>query len=217
MEESNYLNTKIVLIPEGKISDYIDGTFRNDTPEEYVRQTIEKRLVNEHKYPKTRINVEFTLQLGSRKPRADIVVFPNGTTDYFQGNIQIIIECKREATEPNNKKEGIGQLKSYMSACPNCEWGMWTNGKYKEVFRRVIDNKGKIDFIEYNDIPSADGSVDDIDRPKRDTLKRAVEDNMLFAKFAEIGRLFGMKPAGCSLKSATPLLNSFGWGGVAPD
>ena len=43
------VDTKVIVIPEGKICDYIDGKFRNDTPEEYVRQTIEKRLVNEHK------------------------------------------------------------------------------------------------------------------------------------------------------------------------
>ena len=43
-------NTKVIVIPEGKICDYVDGKFRNDTPEEYVRQTLEKRLVNEHKY-----------------------------------------------------------------------------------------------------------------------------------------------------------------------
>ena len=43
-------NTSVIVIPEGKICDYIDGKFRNDTPEEYVRQTIEKRLVNEHIY-----------------------------------------------------------------------------------------------------------------------------------------------------------------------
>jgi type I restriction enzyme M protein len=34
----------LIVIPEGKICDYIDGKFRNDTPEEYVRQNIEKRL-----------------------------------------------------------------------------------------------------------------------------------------------------------------------------
>lgn len=37
-------NTKVIVIPDGKVCDYIDGKFRNDTPEEYVRQTIEKRL-----------------------------------------------------------------------------------------------------------------------------------------------------------------------------
>lgn len=65
-------DTKVIVIPEGKICDYIDGKFRNDTPEEYVRQTVEKRLVNEHKYFPEQIRVEYTLQLGSRKPRADV-------------------------------------------------------------------------------------------------------------------------------------------------
>lgn len=46
---------KVIVIPDGKICDYIDGKFRNDTPEEYVRQTIEKRLVNEHKYLPTQV------------------------------------------------------------------------------------------------------------------------------------------------------------------
>lgn len=56
--------TDLIVIPEGKICDYIDGKFRNDTPEEYVRQNIEKRLVNEHKYLKDRIAIEFTVKGG---------------------------------------------------------------------------------------------------------------------------------------------------------
>ena len=38
-------NTSVIVIPEGKICDYVDGKFRNDTPEEYVRQTIENGLL----------------------------------------------------------------------------------------------------------------------------------------------------------------------------
>jgi len=170
----------LIVIPEGKICDYIDGKFRNDTPEEYVRQNIEKRLVNEHKYAKDRIAVEFTVSVGSRKPRADIVIFSADTPERLQENIHIIIECKKESVAPTARKDGVGQLQSYMSACPNCEWGMWTNGKQKEVFRKVVNEKGEIEFIDFNDIPSADGSIEDIDRPKRHTLKNAVEDNLLF-------------------------------------
>ncbi len=174
------ISNKVIVIPEGKICDYVDGTFRNDTPEEYVRQTIEKRLINEHKYNRERINIEYTLKLGSRKPRADIVIFPKDCSELTQNNIHIIIECKNETIDHNNNKEGIGQLQSYMSACPNCEWGMWTNGKQKDVFRKNINDKGEIEFLEYNDIPFADGSLEDIDRPKRDKLKKAFEDNLLF-------------------------------------
>lgn len=170
----------VLSIPEGKICDYIDSKFRDDTPEEYVRQNIEKRLVNEHKYLKSQIFVEYTLKLGSKKPRADLVIFPINCTDFIQEKVKIIIECKKESVSPTNKNEGLDQLKSYMSICPNCEWGLWTNGKVKEVFRKVINENKEIEFKGYNDIPSADGSVENIDRPKRNTLKNAVEDNLLF-------------------------------------
>ncbi|MGL4656403.1 MAG: N-6 DNA methylase [Sarcina sp.] len=170
----------ILTIPEGKVCDYIDGKFRDDTPEEYVRQNIEKRLVNEHKYEKERIQIEYILKNGSRKPRADIVIFPENCEEKKQENIEIMIECKKEQVEPSNKKEGVEQLKSYMSICVNCEWGMWTNGRYKEVIRKVINEKGTIEFLEYNDIPPASGKIDDVDRPKRPNLRNAVEDNLLF-------------------------------------
>ncbi|MCM1569107.1 MAG: N-6 DNA methylase [Roseburia sp.] len=171
---------KIVVIPDGKVCDYIDGKFRNDTPEEYVRQTIEKRLVNEHKYAPTQISVEYTLRIGSQKPRADIVIFDKNCVNRAQEGIKLIIECKKETVDARNAKDGVEQLKSYMSACSNCEWGMWTNGRQKEVFRKFINDKGQIDFMDYNDIPSADGNLDDINRPKRTSLKNAYDDNLLF-------------------------------------
>ncbi|MDR3348850.1 MAG: N-6 DNA methylase [Acidaminococcales bacterium] len=171
---------KFITIPDGKICDYIDGKFRNDTPEEYVRQTIEKRLIKEHKYLPSQIKIEHPLKLGSRKPRADVVLFDKSCANYEQENIRIIIECKKETVDIRHAKEGIRQLKSYMSACANCEWGMWTNGKQKEVLRKFINDQGQIDYMDYNDIPSADGSLDDIDRPKRNTLKNASGHNLLF-------------------------------------
>lgn len=170
---------QIIRVPDGKIRDYVDGKFRNDTPEEYVRQTIEKRLVNEHKYNPEQIRIEFKLKVGSgRRRSADIVIFPKDSPEFTQDYVKLIVECKKETVEPKNKKDGVDQLKSYMSVCPNCEWGMWTNGKYKEVLRKVRV-AGQYKFQEYNDIPPADGSLEDVDQPKRDTLKKAYEDNLL--------------------------------------
>lgn len=101
------IDTKVIVIPEGKICDYVDGKFRNDTPEEYVRQTIEKRLVNEHKYSTGQIKIEYTLHFGSNKPRADIVIFDKDCTEKTQNNIKIIIECKKETVDARNAKEGV--------------------------------------------------------------------------------------------------------------
>lgn len=171
---------KVIVIPDGKICDYIDGKFRNDTPEEYVRQTIEKRLVNEHKYLPGQIAIEFTLQVGSNKPRADIVIWEKDAEEQTQGTIKLIIECKKETVDARNAKDGIAQLQSYMSVCPNCEWGMWTNSIQKYVFRKYVDANGNIQFMEYNDIPSADGNLDDVNRPSRTSLRNASDDNLLF-------------------------------------
>lgn len=171
---------KVVVIPEGKVCDYIDGKFRNDTPEEYVRQTIEKRLINEHKYIPSQVKIEYILQIGSRKPRADIVIWDRDVSEQTQGNIKLIIECKKETVDAKNAKDGVGQLQSYMSVCPNCEWGMWTNSIQKFVFRKTVDEFGNIGFMEYNDIPSADGNLDDVNRPSRKSLKNASDDNLLF-------------------------------------
>ena len=173
-------DTKVIVIPDGKICDYIDSKFRNDTPEEYVRQTIEKRLVNEHKYLTSQIKIEYTLQVGSRKPRADIVIWDKDAPEKTQGTIKIIIECKKETVDARNAKDGIAQLQSYMSVCPNCEWGMWTNSIQKFVFRKYTDESGNICFMDYNDIPSADGTLDEVNRPSRKNLRNASDDNLLF-------------------------------------
>lgn len=170
---------KTIIIPEGKIQDYIDGKLRKDTPEEYVRQNIEKRLVTEHKYKKEQIKVEFTLKVGNNKPRADLAVFPDGCENFEQENIKMIVECKKENIDPHDRKEGVEQLKSYMSVSLNCEWGMWTNGLTKIVLRKVVDENGKSKFIDYIDIPAADGKLENVDRPKREELKEPVEDNLL--------------------------------------
>lgn len=173
----------IISIPEGKLRDYIDGTIRVDTPEEYVRQTVEKRLINEHKYLKEQIKIEYGVQMGSGKKRADIVIFPkNSTVEEMksQDNIWLVIECKKEAVKPTDKNNGVEQMKSYMAACGNCEWGMWTNGMHKEVWRRVRTEQGKYVYEEFNDIPSADGTTDEHERPNRNTLIKAYEDNLLF-------------------------------------
>lgn len=108
-----------IIVGQGKVLDFIDGlTQRQETPEEYVRQEIAKSLVREYGYPKNQIAVEFTLKLGSRKPRADLIVFPEETF-HKQENARIIIECKAQSVKSSDRKEGVGQLHSYMAACPN--------------------------------------------------------------------------------------------------
>lgn len=115
--------------------------------------------------------------MGSGKKRADIVIFQEGATDKEkkdQHNLKIIVELKKEGIKPTDKNNGIEQLKSYMAACNNCEWGMWTNGLHKTVYRKVTNDKNQTVFEEYNDIPSADCTTDEQERPKSNTNHLAI-------------------------------------------
>lgn len=166
----------VVRVPEGQICDHIDGVFRKDTPEEFIRQTIEKRLVSELRYPRERIAVEFALKAGASRLRADLAVFADERR--AQENVILLVECKSARIAPGDRNEGVAQLKSYMSVCANCEWGMWTNGEHKEVWRKIRQN-GKITLRECIDIPAVDGDAEQIDRPTHAGLRNAAEDNLL--------------------------------------
>lgn len=169
-----------IIVQQGKVLDFIDGlTQRNETPEEYVRQEIAKSLVREYGYPKKLIEVEFTLYTGSKRPRADLVIFPEGA-DHKQEDIHIIVECKAPTIKPGDKKDGVGQLESYMHACGNATYGMWTNGTERTCYRKVV-TKGKVKVEEIPDIPEF-GKEDEVaERPKFDQLKPATSDALLFA------------------------------------
>lgn len=113
------------VIPDGKVVDFITGRLMNDTPEEYVRQNVEMSLVLEYNYQREQIEVEFKIKVGSSTKRVDLAIFAPGAP-HTQENIQVIIETKREGTKREDRKDGVGQLKSYMASCINCQHGMWT-------------------------------------------------------------------------------------------
>lgn len=169
-----------IIVQQGKVLDFIDGkTQRPDTPEEYVRQEIAKSLVREYRYGKPEIAVEFIVRVGSRKPRADLVIFPEGAA-HTQDQAFIIVECKASTVKAADKKDGVGQLQSYMAACPNVAYGMWTNGVEPFCYRRIVD-KGKVAIEEVPDIPECGRGEEESDRPRFDQLKPATSDALLFA------------------------------------
>jgi type I restriction enzyme M protein len=168
------------IVQQGKVLDFIDGkTQRTETPEEYVRQEIAKSLVREYRYEKAHIVVEFTIRVGTRKPRADLVIFPAGAT-HVQENAHVIVECKAATIKPADRKEGVGQLQSYMAACPNATYGMWTNSIERFCYRRVV-KAGQVLIEDVPDIPECGRDDEEADRPRFDQLKAATSDALLFA------------------------------------
>lgn len=169
-----------IIIAQGKVLDFIDGTTqRDETQEEYVRQEIAKSLVREYRYSKQHIKVEFRVKLGSSSKRADLVVFPP-ETEHTQEGAFIIVECKKQDVKPADKKEGTDQLRSYLAACPNAKFGMWTNG-LERICYRVVVKKGERTVEEIPDLPTFGRDEEDAERPRFDQLKPATSDALLFA------------------------------------
>jgi type I restriction enzyme M protein len=167
-----------LIVPHGKRVDFIDGKFRNDTPEEYVRQEIEKSLVREYQYPREDIAVEFPIKMGVANKKVDLAIFPEGAARK-QEYVWAIIECKSSNVPSTHKTEGVEQLKSYLSACVNAEFGMWTNGIERYCFRKVIVG-GKADFVEVVDLPVKGKTLEEAEKPTLASLKAAASDDLLF-------------------------------------
>lgn len=166
-------------VPDGKVADFLTGKLFRDTPEEYVRQNIEKALVRQYKYEAGDCAPEFPIKVGSSRKRVDVVVFRSGA-DHKQENAFLLVETKKPGTNPSSKTEGIAQLKSYMASCLNAEYGLWTNGDDRYCFAKRHDAKG-FTFEEIIDIPAFGQTEAEAQRPKRKDLKTATGDNLLFA------------------------------------
>ncbi|MDG3548489.1 N-6 DNA methylase [Methanobacterium formicicum] len=142
---------ELELLPSGKIKCYITGKIKKDNPEEHVRQKVARSLVEEYGYSKEDIEIEFKIKMGTKRKKADIVIFDKNKP-HKQENVFLIVESKREDIKPSDKKEGIEQLKSYMAPCANCKYGMWV-GSEVTVFEKVMDKEDKYSFSEVVDIP----------------------------------------------------------------
>lgn len=174
------MQIKTESVPDGWIVDFLSGKQVKDTPEEYVRQNIEKAIVRQYGYAREDCQPEVRIRFGSSNPRVDIVIWPLGV-EHKQETAWLLIECKKPGTSPKAKKDGIEQLKSYMAACANARYGLWTNGDDRFCFAKRATESGKILFEEIIEVPAAGQSEADAQRPKRKDLKAATAANLLFA------------------------------------
>ncbi len=118
------------------------------TPEEAVRQLFLHKLINQYKYPTSRIDLETPIHFGREVKRADIVVWDKDrpTVPY------IIVEVKKPKLT-----DGKEQLKSYCNAT-GAPVGVWTNGSQISYYNRKDPN-----YFEYiSNIPTVNQKLSDI-------------------------------------------------------
>lgn len=175
MSKTNYkpIKEKVKVEPEekkGYVRDFITGRWLKNKPEEGPRQILEKRLVEEYGYSKNQIEIEFPVQKGSKRiGPTDIAVFRDEKK--VIDNLYIIVETKRK-----ERKDGIDQLKSYLSPT-NAEFGIWFNGKDIVYLQHL---KKAPFFREIPDIPKKGETLEDVGLYQKKDLKPATELKTVF-------------------------------------
>ena len=144
----------------GKDAPYVKCVVRGRdirlNPEEVVRQLYASRLINRYGYPKKRLAVEYSVNFGRAKKRADIVITDKDRPD----TPYTIVEIKKPRL-----RDGKSQLRSYCNAT-GAPIGVWTNGEQISHYNRKDPNY----FEDISDIPQANQSLADI-LNERFTLK----------------------------------------------
>ena len=108
-------------------------------PEEVVRQLYVARLLQQYGYPKNRLAVEYSVNFGRERKRADIVILDKDRPD----TAYTIVELKKPKLS-----DGKSQLRSYCNAT-GAPIGVWTNGQQISHYHRKDPNY----FEEISDIP----------------------------------------------------------------
>ena len=149
--KDNQTAKNVPFIPPGKIRCFVSKKLRKDTPEENVRQRWARSLVDEYGYDVSDMAVEFPVKMGVSRKKADIVVFKPGGPRR-QDTVVVVVEAKREDVSPKDKSEGVDQLKSYMSACSSCKFGLWV-GSEKLALEKSEDGsmEDTIDIPRFGD------------------------------------------------------------------
>jgi len=111
------------------------------TPEEWVRQHFAHFLVNEKKFPKGLIALEYSFSLEKRKKRADIIAFD------AHANPFLVVECKSD-TQPINQKV-FDQLARYNMAF-KVDYLIVTNGMQHYICKV---NYSEMNYIFLKEIP----------------------------------------------------------------
>lgn len=178
MKITNRKDIDMGKIKEGYLYDPVAKKQRKATDEEYVRQEMIKVLVQEYNYSLEDMETEFSIKVGSSTKRIDIAIFDENI-EHLQENVKLIVETKAPKIGIADKKDGVGQLTGYVAVCPDCMYGLWTNGPgcLRQVVRRLQEGSGKVKEVD-SDIPRAGQEVCTDKGPKIEELVPATSESL---------------------------------------
>lgn len=166
-------------IPDGKIVDYITGSWVKETEQEQVRQNFERTLVEEYNYTIADIQVDLKIKIweGDKQKvkKAPLAVMLDGTENPY-----VLILIASPKANPTDKNAGATELEQWLVDTPTAEFGCWTNG-IETLFFQKQKSKFETDIFPVNDFPRKGEDASSIYTTDRRRLRIATGNNLLYA------------------------------------
>lgn len=168
-------------IEDGKILDYITSKPVVDNDKEAVRQRIARALFHEYGISVDDMEPDFRVKVDGSNKKIDIAIFKPGS-EHTPESVRRLVVCQKELKlgekgaykmrDHEQAAKDLEVLKSAMTACENCKYGLWTNG-LEFFFFRVERTRFDVKFKPIGDWPLSDESIGTRDVASHAKLRRA--------------------------------------------
>lgn len=168
-----------IEIPDGKIVDYITGSWVKETEQEQVRQNFERTLVEEYNYtiPDIQVDLKIKIWEGDKQKakKAPLAIIIDGIDNPY-----VLILIANPKANPTDKTGGATELEQWLVDTPTAEFGCWTNG-IENLFFQKKKSKFETDIFPVNDFPRKSEDASSIYTTDRRRLRIATGNNLLYA------------------------------------
>jgi len=170
-----------VVVPDGKIQDYLTGVFLKDSEQEQVRQNFERTLIEEYQYEKSDIGLDEKIKVydGSiqKNRKIPLVVYHS---DRAEKQPYILIYIAPPKSDSTAKTGGTSELEQWLIENSSAEFACWTNGIITVFFQKK-KTKFEADVFPVNDFPRKGEDANSIYTTDRTRLRVATGNNLLYA------------------------------------
>lgn len=180
-EEEEGRADELTAIEDGKILDYITGKPVAETDKERVRQRIARALFHEYGISVDDMEPDFKVKVEGSNKKIDIAIFEPGA-EHTSENIRRLVVCQKElklgdkgAYKMRDHEQAAKEfdvLHGAMTACPNCKYGLWTNG-LEFFFFATTRTRFDVKFKPIGDWPMGDESIGTREVASHAKLRRA--------------------------------------------
>jgi type I restriction enzyme M protein len=125
----------MAALADGMLLDYVSDKEIKDTAKEQVRQKIARAIIHEYGIAPEDMELDFPIRVEGKLKKASIAIFSHGVEHENENVKRLVVtgnapKLGRKVTRlrmHEQARKELDPLKDLMAACPNCDFGLWTD------------------------------------------------------------------------------------------